>query len=152
MAAPLSEIASTPTERAALTFWIPERLDGLLADCEGRCGKTRSELLRDILRQYLYGLCGAPETTPARTMPAASAARGQWGGRMPQLGKNIVEAKLWLPCRWRDDLAALAAEAGITLSHFAREVVATQLLGHAYLPARQAPRVVEGVPRLQEDE
>ena len=33
-------------------------------------------------------------------------------------------------------LAALGAEAGITRSHFAREIVVTALLGHAYLPAR----------------
>jgi hypothetical protein len=148
VAAQLSDIAGEPAERATLTFWIPERIDALLADYERRCSTSRSDVLRGILHRYLYGLCGTPESTPARAMPAARPVRGQWGGRMPQLGKNIVEAKLWLPRRWRDDLAALAAEAGITLSHFAREVVVTQLLGHAYLPAR----VAEASPSDGEDE
>lgn len=132
----MGEIA-TNEARATLTFWIPERVDALLAEHECRNGTSRSDLLRGILRQYLYGLSGAPQTTHARAMPPVQPARGQWGGRIPQLGKNSIEAKLWLPCRWRDDLTALAAEAGITRSHFAREVVVAQLLGHAYLPARK---------------
>lgn len=134
---------TTSGERATLTFWIPERIDALLAAREQQHGKSRSDVLRGILCRYLYGLCGSPEGTPARRLPEARATRGQWGGRMPELGKNVVEAKLWLPRRWRDDLAALAAEAGITLSHFAREVLVTQLLGHAYLPARLVSAEVE---------
>lgn len=130
-------------ERATLTFWIPERIDALLAAREQQHGRSRSEVLRGILCRHLYGLCGSPESTLPRVMPVVRAMRGQWGGRMPELGKNVVEAKLWLPRRWRDDLAALAAEAGITLSHFAREVLVTQLLGHAYLPARGVSAEVE---------
>ena len=89
-----------------------------------------------MFRQYLYGATGDPDDIPALAPPALRAGRGQWGGRLPGLGKNLIEAKLSLPRRWRDDLAALAADAGITLSHFAREVVVMQLLGHAYLSAR----------------
>lgn len=126
----------TATEQATLTFWIPERIDALLAAQERYHCRTRSDTLRAILRQYLYGLCGDADSTPALLPPAARQSRGQWGGRLPGLGKNIVEAKLSLPQRWRDDLAVLAAEAGITLSHFTREVVVSQLLGHAYLSAR----------------
>ena len=140
MSAQLTEHASAPVEQATLTFWIPERIDALLAAHERAHGRTRSDALRTILHQYLYGLCGDPESTPALTMSVTKAARGNWGGRMPGLGKNCVEAKLSLPRRWRDDLAALAVGHGITVSHFAREVVATQLLGHTFLPPRVAAR------------
>lgn len=128
--------ATTATEQATLTFWIPERIDALLAAQERHHSRTRSDTLRGMLRHYLYGLSGDADSTPALPPPTARQSRGQWGGRLPGLGKNIVEAKLSLPRRWRDDLAALAAEAGITLSHFAREVVVSQLLGHACLSAR----------------
>ncbi len=122
-----------------LTFWIPERIDALLAEHARARGSSRSDAVRAILCQYLYGLCGDPDATPALPMPAVRGSRGAWGGRMRGLGKNSVEAKLLLPRRWRDDLTALAAEAGITRSHHAREVVAMQLLGHAFLPPRCSP-------------
>lgn len=140
MSAPLTEFTSAPAEQATLTFWIPERIDALLTAYECACGHTRSEALRTILRSYLYGLCGDPDAMPARPVPTANVSRGCWGGRMRGLGKNSIEAKLSLPRRWRDDLHALAADHGITLSHFAREVVATQLLGHNFLPPRSVAR------------
>ena len=140
MSAQLTESTSASAEQATLTFWIPERIDALLAAHERACSHTRSEALRTILRQYLYGLCGDPDAMPARPVPTANVSRGCWGGRMRGLGKNSIEAKLSLPRRWRDDLHALAADHGITLSHFAREVVATQLLGHSFLPPRMVTR------------
>lgn len=127
----------TSEERATLTFWIPERVDALLSEHERRKGISRSDGVRAILRQYLYGLFGELPSSHVRAHANASGrARGLWGGRTPELGKNTVEVKLSLPRAWRDDLADVATVAGITLSHFAREVVVTHLFGHAYLPAR----------------
>ncbi|MBS0200232.1 MAG: hypothetical protein JSR70_07250 [Proteobacteria bacterium] len=123
-------------EQTMLTFWLPERIDTLLCAHERRCQCSRSEVLRAILRQYLYGISGDPGEMPALSQPVVQVRRGEWGGRLPQLGKNAAQAKLMVPQRWSQDLAALGAEAGITRSHFAREVVVTALLGHAYLPAR----------------
>ncbi len=122
-----------------LTFWLPERIDTLLGAHERRCQCSRSEVLRAILRQYLYGISGDPDQTPALSQPTVQVRRGEWGGRLPQLGKNTAQAKLLVPSRWSRDLTALGAEAGVTRSHFAREVVVTSLLGHAYLPARNRP-------------
>lgn len=119
-----------------LTFWLPERIDTLLCAHERRCQCSRSEVLRAILRQYLYGISGDPDEMSALPQPVAQVRRGEWGGRLPQLGKNTTQAKLMVPSRWSRDLAALGAGAGITRSHFAREIVVTALLGHAYLPAR----------------
>ncbi|MBS0217372.1 MAG: hypothetical protein JSR63_04225 [Proteobacteria bacterium] len=121
-----------------LTFWLPERIDTLLVAHERRCQCSRSDMLRAILRQYLYGISGDPDQTPALSQPVVQVRRGEWGGRLPQLGKNIAQAKLLVPSRWSQDLSALGAEAGVTRSHFAREIVVTALLGHAYLPARSS--------------
>ena len=132
----MGDIAASE-ERTTLTFWIPERIDALLSEHERCTGISRSACVRTIVRQYLYGLCG--ESYPVRAGRRAGlrkGARGSWGGRTPELGKNIVEVKLSLPSSWRDDLADIAAYAGITLSHCAREIVVTHVFGHAYLPAR----------------
>jgi hypothetical protein len=131
-----TQSTATAAEQATLTFWIPERIDALLAAQERCQSRTRSDTLRGMLRQHLYGLSGDADSNAALPPPVAQPSRGQWGGRLPGLGKNSVEAKLSLQRRWREDLSALAAEAGITLSHFVREIVVMQLLGHAYLSAR----------------
>lgn len=128
---------ATAQGQAILTFWIPERIDALLAEYERQQRVSRSECLRAILRQYLYGLFGDPAALPPLVSCGQPQRRGVWGGRLAQFGKNTVEAKLSLPRRWHDDLGALAAQAGITRSHFAREIVAQVLLGHALLPARE---------------
>lgn len=123
--------------QTVLTFWIPERIDAALSEHERRKGISRSACVRAILRQYLYGLCGGPSSPRPRLRGnARKSDRGGWGGRTPELGKNTVEVKLSLPRVWREDLASIAAEAGITLSHFAREILVVHVLGHAYLPAR----------------
>ncbi|HET7930844.1 MAG TPA: hypothetical protein VFL63_05605 [Rhodanobacteraceae bacterium] len=123
--------------QATLTFWIPERIDALLSEHERCRGVSRSDCVRAILRQYLYGLYGMPSPSEVlRPRRAGEGTRGAWGGRTPELGKNTVEVKLSLPRAWREDLAGIAAMAGITLSHCAREIVVTHVLGHVYLPAR----------------
>lgn len=137
----MGEITSkdcTGLAQATLTFWIPERIDSLMSEHERRKGVSRSAFMRAILRRYLYGLYGTALSSTHAGVPTRTPAskRGTWGGRITELGKNTVEVKLSLPRAWRDDLVALAADAGITLSHFARELVVSHLLGHAYLPAR----------------
>src|SRR5580765_3046795 len=129
----IDQQTGSSTGQTMLTFWLPERIDVLLGAHERRCQCNRSEVLRAILRQYLYGISGSPDETPAVPQPPVQVRRGEWGGRLPQLGKNIVQAKLMVPRRWSQDLAALGAGVGITRSHFAREVVVMSLLGHAYL-------------------
>ncbi|MDR2215953.1 MAG: hypothetical protein LBE59_08950 [Nevskiaceae bacterium] len=131
--------------QATLTFWIPERADTLLAAYEHHNQLSRSEALRIILRQYLYGLCGSPDMQPPLSCCGNAQSRGKWGGRMAQFGKNTVEVKLMVPRRWHEDLSALASYAGITRSHFAREVVAQHMLGHALLPERAMEPEIEQV-------
>lgn len=117
-----------------LRFWISETLDRFLADLESESACSRSECVRALFAHYLYGTHGA--TRPRDATAARVVKRGCWGGRTPDLGKNCVDVKLWLAPAMRDDLARLAQRAGLTLSHFAREVVVTHLLGHSYLPLR----------------
>ncbi|MGQ0622907.1 MAG: hypothetical protein ACT4QA_23875 [Panacagrimonas sp.] len=127
-----------------LRFWLSERLDELLSDLQRSSNTSRSECVRAVFAHYLYGTHGRPQ---AHAGPAKSVCRrGSWGGRAPELGKNCVDAKLWLAPTMRNDLARRAERAGLTLSHFAREVLITHLLGHNYLPQRPALFVTHSAP------
>lgn len=63
---------------------------------------------------------------------------------VPELGKNVVSMKLWLPGRLRNDLKVLADHAQIKLSQYVREIVISRLLGHGALPKR--PEMLEAQP------
>ncbi|TXH63805.1 MAG: ribbon-helix-helix protein, CopG family, partial [Thermomonas sp.] len=53
VAAQLSETTSASAGQAMLTFWIPERIDALLAEHARARGSSRSDAVRAILCQYL---------------------------------------------------------------------------------------------------
>jgi hypothetical protein len=56
---------------------------------------------------------------------------------IPSLGKNIVPLKLFMHEKIKSDLQALSDKAGIPLSQFVREVLASHFLGHTVWPERQ---------------
>ena len=49
------------------------------------------------------------------------------------LGKNIVNVRVWLPAKLRDDLALLAGNVDKTWSHYVREVLIFHFMGHRLL-------------------
>lgn len=119
-------------------------LDELLRDLQQIADQSRSECVREAFSRYLYGTHGSPREHQGAAVRLSK--RGAWGGRVQNLGKNVVDVKLWLSSAMRDDLAHLAERAGVTLSHFAREVVITHLLGNVYLPQRAALFVPRSEP------
>jgi hypothetical protein len=63
---------------------------------------------------------------------------------VPELGKNVVALKVWLPTRLRKDLQVLTDHVGLNISQYAREITISRLLGHGTLPYRR--EMLEAVP------
>lgn len=139
----------------ALKFWLPEPAREALEDLADRQGESMSELLRQFLAQHTYGVyafqlmnerypglfkVGLPQPNDGIRF---SRMRVKEEGKkridtywVPELGKNVMSIKLWLPKRLRDDLQLLADHTGIKLSQYIREIVISRLLGHGTLPKR----------------
>ena len=56
---------------------------------------------------------------------------------IPELGKNIVPAKLFLHKKMKADLEVLAKKAGTPLGQFVREILVSHFLGHTIWPERK---------------
>lgn len=143
-------------DQIAVKLWIPERLDQVLNDVALDLHLSVSAVVRRSLFIQLYGrndflVVGAQRgewlhpgdvrysrdaMTPAMTK--RHAQRGRRGGRMPQLGKNYLSLKVWMPPQMRADLQTWADSLGVSLSHHLREVLVSEMFGRAYLPERQA--------------
>lgn len=136
----------------ALKIWLPQavaRTVKWLADYDG---DSQSAWLRALLVRYLYGRVAVAAQqmrqtrvserleAPAFLRKQADRASGRWVYRVPQLGKNTVAFKLWLPAQMRSDLTLLADHAQVRLSPFVREVIISDLLGHGSLPER--PQII----------
>jgi hypothetical protein len=55
---------------------------------------------------------------------------------VPELGKNIVPIKIWIPKRLRDDLQTLANHADVKISQYVREIIISRILGYGMVPMR----------------
>lgn len=140
----------------ALKFWLPEPAREALQELADRQDESMSELLRQFLAQHTYGVytfhlmndrypglfkVGLPQ--PHEGIRFSRRRVNEEDGKkridtywVPELGKNVMSIKLWLPKRLRDDLQVLADHTGIRLSQYVREIVISRLLGHGTLPKR----------------
>ena len=146
----------------ALKFWLPESAVEALRDLCERNGDSVSEALRQFFAQHCYGIyafqvmCEAsPGLFKDPPPPLFSLDKGEsnkatyekkridtyW---VPELGKNVVAIKVWIPKRLRRDLQMLADHVELKLSQYAREIIISRLLGHGTLPSR--PEMLEAVP------
>lgn len=62
---------------------------------------------------------------------------------VPELGKNVMSLKVWIPAQLYADLQVLARHSEVTVSQYVREIVISRLLGHGTLPKR--PEMLEAV-------
>jgi len=139
------------THNTALKFWLPEPADQALKEFCDIADQSISEWLRQFFVVYAYGLLALTvlnERCPGffrtqRGIQFSLAAPEEPPGKkrvttywVPELGKNIVPIKVWIPARMKSDLQILADHAEIPLSQLAREIVISRLLGHGTLPAR----------------
>ncbi|MCE9639707.1 MAG: ribbon-helix-helix domain-containing protein [Betaproteobacteria bacterium] len=127
------------THSISAKVWLPEPLDERLKELAEYQFANRSELLRDALFQHVYGSHRFEQmrsqkegffwSPPRINMPSFSRS-----GTAPyNLGKNIVNVRVWLPAKLRDDLALLAAKADKTWSYYVREALIFHFMGHRLL-------------------
>lgn len=136
----------------ALKFWLPEPTAEAVKELCQRNGDSLSEALRQFFAQFCYGTYAfqvMQETMPGlfRDPAPLRLSRGLVDGPsgkkrvetywVPELGKNVVPIKVWLPRRLRSDLQSLADHVGIPLSQYVREIVISRVLGHGTLPRRK---------------
>jgi hypothetical protein len=143
---------------AALKFWLPEAVDGALKEISKRNGDSLSEALRQFFAVHCYGLYAFQvmnddfpglfkdsSTLFSRRSddppPGKKRIDTYW---VPELGKNTVPVKVWIPDRIRKDIQTLADHVGIKTSQYVREIVISRMLGHGMLPKR--PEMLDAVP------
>jgi len=139
-------------EDIAIKFWLPELMETILDEsCSFFC-ISRSDLIRQTLFTYLYGrydLIGLIERkdhhyelsrpvmfSRSRGSPAQNLVEEPEPDMMQDLGKNIEDLKVWIPLRIKEDIQALAEQAGISISEMIREIIISNMIGHTYLSAR----------------
>ena len=132
----------------SMKIWLPEALDKILGQLADHFECSQSELIRQALFIYVYGRYRfeqmrvqrgglfKPEHLPLFSMETDPASVPEKKNRTPELGKNSVNTRVHLPAMLKDDLQVLARRSGISLSHFAREVLISTFLGHLTLPER----------------
>jgi len=140
----------------ALKFWLPEAIDTVLNEMCHYGNTNRSDLIRQTLFTYLYGrydlfslIERGNSSLALNSSPILFSKAPSNENRTPELGKNIVDVKVWLSTQIKNDLQILADNANISLSHFIRELLISNLLGHTYLPERES--LQELVIELEDD-
>jgi len=132
-----------------LRVWLPEEIKKALDEIIRGQSMTAAKYIREFFVLYLYGmhellkmqqsydgLYYKPQPKPKRCEPEQDSgirySRVPSVECLPGLGKNIVPVKIFIPERIKDDLQILADRAGIPLSRFTREVLASHFFGHTF--------------------
>ncbi|TAN85940.1 MAG: hypothetical protein EPN14_00715 [Gallionella sp.] len=149
----------------ALKFWLPEAANEALEEIADRNGVSMSESLRQLFTTHCYGIYAyqvmieaipgifresAPPMLSLRAVeppPGKKRVDTYW---VPELGKNVIPVKVWIPKRMRHDLQLLADHIGIKLSQYVREIVIARLLGHGTLPMRPEMLKAEPLPAIDD--
>ncbi len=128
----------------AVKVWLPTLIDTILENISEANETSKSEIVRTILFIHVYGLNDFESMRnrqlgwfkPPKTEPSdgevSKALFSRSPNRFPDLGKNIVAMKLWLPRRLLSDVATLAEQSGQRTSPYVRYTVIRHLLGAAY--------------------
>jgi hypothetical protein len=122
-------------------------------------GESLNETLRQFFAHHCYGIYAFQVMVekypklfkdPSSAMFSRSMLEAPPGKKrictywVPELGKNVMAIKVWIPTRMRNDLQALADHVELNLSQYVREIVISRLLGHGTLPYR--PEMLRAVP------
>jgi len=150
---------------SALKFWLPEAANEALDEMANRANISMSESLRQLFAAHCYGIYAyqlmidrnpSIFRDPARPMFSRASAAPPPGKKrvdtywVPELGKNVMPVKVWIPTRIRSDLQMLADHVEIKLSQYVREIVIARLLGHGTLPLRPKMLNAEPLPAIED--
>jgi hypothetical protein len=124
-------------DHVPLKVWLPESVEALLESWSTRLGVSKAGLVSQLLFAHLYGWCDlhaqfGEGVALATQRPRHAASRSP--SYRPDLGKNVADVRTLVPVGMRDDLARLAAGAGLKLSAYARRVILDQFLGRIPVP------------------
>lgn len=149
----------------ALKFWLPEAANTALEEISEMYGNSMSEALRQLFATHCYGIYAFQVMTqanpklfkdPGQVMFSRGVSEPPAGKKrvetywVPELGKNVMPVKVWIPKRMRHDLQLLADHVGIKLSQYLREIVIARLLGHGTLPMRPEMLKAEPLPSAED--
>jgi len=128
-----------PSTHVALKTWLPEPLDDAIRQIADHIHTSRSNLIREALFIYVYGIYAFTQMQAEGDGffydDGIRFSRSR--NRTPQLGKNSINYKVWLPEALKNDLQTLANTANIKLSQFVRETLISHFMGHLTLPSRE---------------
>jgi hypothetical protein len=143
----------------AMKFWLPEPALEALKEISNLNGDSVSEALRQFFAHHCYGIYAFQMMNakipgifkdPGPIMFSRGPSNDPVGKKrvhtywVPELGKNVMPIKVWVPARIRNDLQLLATHVELNLSQYAREIVISRLLGHGTLPYR--PEMLAAIP------
>ena len=134
----------------AFKFWLPMPVFEALQEICEIDAVSQSVFFRNYLYNHCYGLYVIKQLLAdypslfkdhdyrysIAQEPTPLGKKKSWTYWVPELGKNIVPIKIWIPQRLRDDLQTLADHAEVKVSQYVREIVISRLLGHGMVPLR----------------
>jgi hypothetical protein len=146
----MGDVSDLQTNDIAFKFWLPMPVfESLQEVCEIE-EVSQSLFFRNYLFNHCYGLYVVNQiladypnlfrdnqiSYSIAQVPKPPGKKKSWTYWVPELGKNIVPIKVWIPKRLRNDLQTLADHADVKVSQYVREIVISRLLGHGMVPLR----------------
>ena len=147
----MGDVSDLNKHDVAFKFWLPNPVfDALQEICEID-SVSQSVFFRNFLYNHCYGIYVIKQLLednpklfkdydPIRYSiaqePTPPGKKKSWTYWVPELGKNIVPIKIWIPKRLRDDLQTLADHAGVKASQYVREIIISRILGYGMVPMR----------------
>ena len=128
---------------ASLKIWLPTSIEKTLNEVCTCVDTTKSDFIRQIIFVHMYGradflalvkikhpcIFDQADGSGIRFSIAGGGPPSKQFKEPPPVVKNDIGLKLWLPQLMKDDLERLAIKSKTTMSSYAREVIASHLLG-----------------------
>ncbi len=146
----MGDVSDLHKNDIAFKFWLPMPVFESLQEICEIDSVSQSVFFRNYLYNHCYGLYVIKQILAdypylfkdhdfrysIAQEPTPPGKKKSWTYWVPELGKNIVPIKIWIPKRLRDDLQTLADHAEVKVSQYVREIIISRLLGHGMVPLR----------------
>lgn len=155
----MGDFTDLADHNTAMKFWLPEPALEAIKELSAINGESVSEVLRQFFAHHCYGIYAFRMMNeripglfkdPEQVRFSRAYSNDPEGKKrvytywVPELGKNVMPIKVWVPTRIRNDLQKLANHVELNLSQYVREIVISRLLGHGTLPYR--PEMLTATP------